>query len=79
MIGSNADLAQMKRIREEATVLAEKYRSNTETAIIAGAFMQVVRTLLLQYPEAAREDLTKGAVAFLKGEDLGDEPRVTLQ
>lgn len=69
------DLDRMKYIREQIEKAVLPYRHNTEAALVCGALFQVARTLLLLYPEATREDLLKGAIAFLKGEDL-DAPDV---
>ena len=70
---SRADLGRMKHIREQVEKILMPYRENTEAALVCGALFQVARTLLKLYPDAVREDLLKGAIAFLREEDL-DKP-----
>ena len=67
-------LARMKQIRLEIETLLRPYRENTEAALAAAACLQVARTLFLLYPPKVRDQLTTGAAAFIKGENLDRAP-----
>lgn len=61
---------RMKFIRSEIERAVLPYRENTEAAIVAGAAVQVARTLIELYPPNRRAQLVEAMVAFLKREDL---------
>lgn len=59
-----AIMRDMKRIIEKAVI---PFRERVEAAIVAGACLQVAKTLLDLYPEGTREKLIEGGCLLLEG------------
>lgn len=77
-INTPENIARMTHIKKEIERVVLKYRENTEAAIVAGACIQIARTLLSLYPERLRKELTEGAVMLLEGYVSDQETKPTI-
>lgn len=76
-IGTHAQVQQMKKVRSRILdLLVREFKDNTESAVMAGACMQVIVGLLNKYPADVRQALAEGMIMILKGEKDDEAPLI---
>ena len=76
-INSPDNVAAMRHVKTLIEKVVLPYREQIEAAVVAGACLQVAKTLLDLYPEGTREKLIEGACLLLEGY-AGDEPAIII-